>query len=88
MTRTAIKITFMPCTSTRPDRLKASTLSSHPVSATVSFWAGDSNDDRYAWALQALLKKMGDGWGKPSEWIAGDTNDGRVYVRLDVERGA
>ncbi len=82
MLRTAIKIEFVPCTATRPDRLKATTMSDHPTSATVGFWNYDSDDERYTAALSALLAKMGDGWGDASQWIAGATASGRVYIRL------
>jgi hypothetical protein len=78
---TAIEIKVLRCTSTRPDRLKASTLSDRPVSIISSFWAYDCDGDRYAAALETLLLKLGDGWGKPSDWRGGNTNAGRVYVR-------
>jgi hypothetical protein len=87
MTRTAIEIKLLSCTSTRPDRLKASTMSTHPISATVGYWsdAADSEEQRYEIALQALLAKLGDGWGDASQWVAGMTDEGRVYIRLDAE---
>jgi hypothetical protein len=83
MTRTAIAVKYLPYTSTRPSRLKAYTLSDHPVSATVSFQSHDCDADRYAAVLAALLAKLGDGWGDASQWVSGGTQDGRVYVRLD-----
>lgn len=83
MTRTAIQVKYLPYTSTRPSRLKAVTMSDHPVSATVSHDAFDCDHDRYTAALTALLTKMGDGWGDASQWVAGGTSDGRVYVRVD-----
>lgn len=83
MLRTAIAVKYLPYTSTRPSRLKAVTLSDHPISATVSFDKYDCDADRYGAALAALLSKLGDGWGDASQWIAGNTSDGRVYVRSD-----
>ena len=82
MLRTAIRVKFLSCTSHRPDRLIATTMSAHPVSVSVSFWAWDCDDDRYNGAVVALLAKLGDGWGRVSEWVAGGTAEGRVYVRI------
>ena len=83
MARTAIEIKYLGFTNTKPSRLKASTLSAHPVSATVTYFSGAANadEDRYKAALEALLARLPDGWGDASEWIAGETKDGRVYVR-------
>jgi hypothetical protein len=83
MLRTAIEITFLAATSHRPDRLVASTMSARPVRATSTFFSvtADEDDARYLIALEALLSRLGDGWGEASEWIAGATDEGRVYVR-------
>jgi hypothetical protein len=83
MSRTAIQIRFVACTSTRPDRLIARTLSARPVSVSVGYWSdkADNENDRYTAALQALLTKLGDGWGEVSQWHYGNTDEGRVYVR-------
>ena len=82
MAGTAIKITRLVCTSTKPDRLKASTMSDRPFSVVSSFWAYDCDDDRYTAALEKLLSTLGHGWGVPCDWVYGDTSEGRVYVRL------
>ena len=82
MLRTAIAIKWLSPTSNRPARLKASTLSSHPVSFVGSVWAFDCDEERYTAALAGLLAKLGDGWGRVSEWVAGGTAEGRVYVRI------
>lgn len=82
MLRTAISIKWLSPTSNRPARLKASTLSDRPVSHIGSVWAFDCDDDRYGSALAGLLAKLGDGWGNASEWVAGGTAEGRVYVRI------
>jgi hypothetical protein len=59
-------------------------MSDRPFSTAVAFDRYDCDDDRYAAALAALLHIAGDGWGDPSQWVAGNTSDGRVYVRLDA----
>ena len=86
MLRTAISIKFLATTANRPARLKASTMSARPVSATVTFFSptADCEDARYLEALHALLRKLGDGWGDIRQWLPGSTNEGRVYIRAAV----
>jgi hypothetical protein len=86
MLRTAIHIKYLDDTSTRPSRLKASSMSARPFSATVSFDKYDCDEDRYGAALLALLQTAGPGWGDASEWVCGATDDGRVYVRVEGGR--
>jgi len=81
MLRTAIVVKYLPPSSHRPARFKASTMSARPTSVIVSPGFVQSDNERYSVALSALLGRMGDGWGNASEWIAGATDSGRVYVR-------
>jgi len=81
MLRTAIVIKYLPASSHRPARFKASTMSARPMAVIVSPGFVQTDDERYGVALSALLMRAGDGWGNASDWIAGETADGRVYVR-------
>ena len=82
----AINVVYFSATNHRPTRYKASTMSARPFSVTISEpMEAQSDDERYGAALQALLTKMG--WGDASEYIHGNTKDGRVYVRLPRAKG-
>ena len=84
MLRTAIAIKWLSATSNRPARLKASTLSSHPVSFVGSVWAFDCDEERYTAALTGLLPSLGIG-GRVTEWVAGDML--RVASMFHLEGG-
>lgn len=83
----AIKVEYIGPSNTRAGRLKATTMSERPVSKTVEYDHSLSGSDaRYLAALAALLEKLGDGWGKPSDYVVGATSTGQVYVRPEVSR--
>lgn len=75
-----IKTRVLPCTNTKPTRVKA-TASSALGHVIVSYHNFCSADDAHRAAAMKLIKKLD--W--PGTWIAGDDGKGMTWVCLKSE---